>query len=208
MASLEVGIVGLPNVGKTSVFNALTGAGAEITGYAATKTSANVGVAAVPDARAGRAGRRRRELARAASRRRSASRTSPGCGAAPGSSDGLGGEFLGHLRATDALAHVVRCFEDESVFHVEGRVDPVGRRRDGRPRAAARRRRARRAAPASASSKAARVGEKDARDELAAARAARRPPRRRRAGAHVRRASCPADLDLLTRKPGRSTSRT
>src|SRR3954451_7016713 len=123
MANLEVGIVGLPNAGKTSVFNALTGAGAEITAYGATRTSANVGVAAVPDARID-------ALAEAVSSRERVPATVgfsdvAGLVRGSGSSDGLGGEFLGHLRATDALAHVVRCFEDESVFHVQGRVDPV-----------------------------------------------------------------------------------
>ena len=83
-----------------------------------------------------------------------------------GASDGgLGGEYLGHLRATDALAHVVRCFDDEAVSHLDGRIDPGGRRRGGRPRAAARRPGARRAPPR-ARRAAARVGEKSARDEL------------------------------------------
>jgi GTP-binding protein YchF len=197
MASLEVGIVGLPNVGKTSVFNALTGAGAEITGYAATKTSANVGVAAVPDARLV-------ELAAVASSREIIPTTVgfsdvAGLVRGAGSSDGLGGEFLGHLRATDALAHVVRCFEDESVFHVEGRVDPVGDAEtvdlelllaDG---ALVERRRQR-------VEKAARVGQKDARDELVLLE---------RLSAHLDAGSpartfgdeLPADLDLLTSKP-------
>jgi hypothetical protein len=197
MASVEVGIVGLPNVGKTSVFNALTGAGAEITGYAATKTSANVGVAAVPDARLV-------ELAAVASSREIIPTTVgfsdvAGLVRGAGSSDGLGGEFLGHLRATDALAHVVRCFDDESVFHVEGRVDPVGDAEtvdlelllaDG---ALVERRRQR-------VEKAARVGQKDARDELALLE---------RLNAHLDGGSpartfgdeLPADLDLLTSKP-------
>jgi GTP-binding protein YchF len=123
MANLEVGIVGLPNAGKTSVFNALTGAGAEITAYAATRTSANVGVAAVPDARID-------ALAEAVGSRERVPATVgfsdvAGLVRGAGAQDGLGGEFLGHLRATDAVAHVVRCFEDESVFHPDGRVDPV-----------------------------------------------------------------------------------
>src|SRR3954462_7874964 len=164
MANLEVGIVGLPNAGKTSVFNALTGAGAEITAYAATRTSANVGVAAVPDARID-------ALAEAVDSRERVPATVgffdvAGLVRGAGSQDGLGGEYLGHLRATDALAHVVRCFEDESVVHPAGRVDPaaapqapdlerlladqaVGERRGERV------------------ARAARVGEKGARDELA-----------------------------------------
>ena len=161
MASLEVGIVGLPNVGKTTLFNALTESGAAVTSFAAVKTSANVGVASVPDERiallaavgADRCPHRR-------VRRRL--RSERGAGA----SDGLGGEYLGHLRTTDALTHVVRCFADDAVAHVDGRVDPVA---DAETvdlellladQALVERRRER-------VSKAARVGEKSARDDLA-----------------------------------------
>jgi ribosome-binding ATPase YchF (GTP1/OBG family) len=124
MASLEVGIVGLPNSGKTSLFNALTESHAEITSYAAVQASANVGIAEVPDERIA-------ALARAVSARDQVPATVQfsdvaglvrGSGARDG---GLGGEYLGHLRATDALAHVVRVFDDEAVSHPDGRIDPV-----------------------------------------------------------------------------------
>jgi GTP-binding protein YchF len=197
VASLEVGIVGLPNVGKTSVFNALTGAGAEITGYAATRTSANVGVAAVPDTRVA-------ELADAVGSPEQIPATVgfsdvSGLTRGAGAAEGLGGEFLGNLRATEALAHVVRCFEDETVFHPEGRVDPVA---DAETvdlellladAALVERRRERVA-------RAARVGAAGARDELAAleALAARLDggePARSLAG------EVPGGLDLLTARP-------
>jgi GTP-binding protein YchF len=123
VASLEVGVVGLPNSGKTTLFNALTRGHAEVTGYAAVHATANVGVAAVPDERIA-------ALAAAVDSREQVPATVgfsdvAGLVRGAGSRDGLGGEYLGHLRATDALAHVVRCFEDEAVFHPDGRVDPV-----------------------------------------------------------------------------------
>ncbi len=123
MASLEIGIIGLPNVGKTSVFNALTNAGAEVTSYAATSVSKNVGVAAVPDARLDK-------LAVLLASRETIYATVELCDVAglvrgSGKGGGLGGEFLGNLRTMDAILHVVRTFPDEDVFHVDGRVDPV-----------------------------------------------------------------------------------
>jgi len=123
MASLEVGIVGLPNSGKTSLFNALTESHAEITSYAAVQASANVGIAAVPDERIA-------ALAQAVSAREQVPATvqfSDVSGLVRGSGTrdgGLGGEYLGHLRATHALAHVVRVFDDEAVSHPDGRIDP------------------------------------------------------------------------------------
>ena len=123
VASLEIGIIGLPNCGKTSVFNALTGTGAPVTDYAATTPSANRGVAPVPDERldACRAAASSRELIPATVEVVDVS----GLVRGGGRDGGLGGEFLQHLRAADALIHVVRCFTDDAVFHVDGRIDPA-----------------------------------------------------------------------------------
>ncbi len=123
MASLEIGIVGLPNVGKTSLFNALTNAGAEVTDYAAAQSSANVGVAAVPDARLD-------QLAVVAGSTETIYASVQiadvsGLARGAGKNGSLGGAYLGHLRASDALVHVVRTFGDADVFHVDGRVDEV-----------------------------------------------------------------------------------
>ena len=165
MASLEVGIVGLPNSGKTSLFNALTESHAEITSYAAVQASANVGIAAVPDERIA-------ALAQAVSAREQVPATvqfSDVAGLVRGSGTrdgGLGGEYLGHLRATHALAHVVRCLR---------RRGCLAPRRPHRSRCSTPRRSTSSCcSPTRCSStrrrerteRAARVGEKSARDEL------------------------------------------
>jgi GTP-binding protein YchF len=121
--SLQCGIVGLPNVGKSTIFNALTSAKAEAANYPFCTIEPNTGIVKVPDPRltdickyippqkvvpaimtfvdiAG--------LVRGASK-----------------GEGLGNQFLGHIRETDAIAHVVRCFEDGNIVHVEGSVDPI-----------------------------------------------------------------------------------
>jgi GTP-binding protein YchF len=121
---MKVGIVGLPNVGKSTVFNSLTRAGAEAQNYPFTTIDPNLGVAAVPDGRLealGQVMRSKRvvpatvDFVDIAGLVRGASR-----------GEGLGNQFLGNIRACDAVAHVVRCFEDENVVHVHGGVDPVG----------------------------------------------------------------------------------
>ncbi len=121
---MKVGIVGLPNVGKSTVFNSLTRAGAEAQNYPFTTIDPNLGVAAVPDERlvavAGVMGSKRVvdgtvDFVDIAGLVRGAS-----------AGEGLGNQFLGHIRECDAIAHVVRCFEDENVVHVHAGVDPEG----------------------------------------------------------------------------------
>ncbi len=123
MASLEIGIIGLPNCGKTTIFNALTGAGATVQPFAAGEVSVNTGVAQVPDERLA-------ALARVEDSQRLVPATVQlvdvaGLQRGAGRDGGLGGEFLQALRAADALIHVVRTFPDETVFHVDGRIDPA-----------------------------------------------------------------------------------
>jgi ribosome-binding ATPase len=124
MSRMKVGIVGLPNVGKSTVFNSLTRAGAEARNYPFTTVDPNLGVAVVPDGRLD-------ALAAAASSRRKVPVTVDFvdiAGLVRGASrgEGLGNQFLAHIRECDAVAHVVRCFEDENVAHVHGEVDPAG----------------------------------------------------------------------------------
>jgi ribosome-binding ATPase len=119
---MRVGIVGLPNVGKSTVFNSLTRAGAEAQNYPFTTIDPNLGVAAVPDGRLD-------ALAGAMSSKRVVPATVDfvdiaGLVRGASAGEGLGNQFLGHVRECDAIAHVVRCFEDENVVHVQGDVDP------------------------------------------------------------------------------------
>src|ERR1700681_1396549 len=118
------GIVGLPNVGKSALFNALTATqAAEATKYPFSTRESNVGRVAVPHARLETCAR----LAKSAKIVPTQLEFVDIAGLVRGASkgQGLGNQFLGHLREVDAIAHILRCFDDDDVVHVEGSVDPI-----------------------------------------------------------------------------------
>ena len=120
--SLRCGIVGLPNVGKSTLFNALTKAGVAAENYPFCTIEPNIGIVEVPDARLA-------ALAAIARPERVLGATVEfvdiaGLVAGASKGEGLGNQFLATIRETDAIAHVVRCFEDENVVHVTGKIDP------------------------------------------------------------------------------------
>ena len=123
MSNLEVGIVGLPNVGKSTLFNAITKAGAEAANYPFCTIEPNVGVVDVPDPRLGVL----HEMYQSKKTTPASVRFVDIAGLVRGASkgEGLGNQFLEHIRQVDAIAHVVRCFEDEDITHVEGAIDPI-----------------------------------------------------------------------------------
>jgi len=121
--SLKCGIVGLPNVGKSTLFNALTKAGIAAENYPFCTIEPNVGIVELPDARL-------EALAGIVSPERIVPAIVEfvdiaGLVAGASKGEGLGNQFLSHIRETDAIVNVVRCFEDENVIHVAGRVDPI-----------------------------------------------------------------------------------
>ena len=121
--SLKCGIVGLPNVGKSTLFNALTKAGIAAENYPFCTIEPNIGIVELPDPRLG-------ALATIVKPERIVPAIVEfvdiaGLVAGASKGEGLGNQFLAHIRETDAIVNVVRCFEDENVIHVAGKVDPV-----------------------------------------------------------------------------------
>ena len=121
--ALTAGIVGLPNVGKSTLFNAITKAGAEAANYPFATIDPNVGMVEVPDWRL----QRLTELVRPKKTVPTTFGFTDIAGIVRGASkgEGLGNQFLSHIRQVDAICHVVRCFDDDNITHVEGRVDPL-----------------------------------------------------------------------------------
>lgn len=120
---MKLGIVGLPNVGKSTLFNSLTKAGAESANYPFCTIDPNVGIVTVPDARLQKLG----DLYHSKKVTPAVIEFVDIAGLVKGASkgEGLGNQFLSNIREVDAIVHVVRCFEDTNVVHVDGSVDPM-----------------------------------------------------------------------------------
>ncbi|MBQ8979452.1 MAG: redox-regulated ATPase YchF [Oscillospiraceae bacterium] len=120
---MKLGMVGLPNVGKSTLFNALTNAGAESANYPFCTIEPNVGIVSVPDSRLDKL----REMYQPAKFTPATLEFVDIAGLVKGASkgEGLGNKFLANIREVDAIVHVVRCFEDDNIVHVDGSIDPA-----------------------------------------------------------------------------------
>ena len=120
---MKIGVVGLPNVGKSTLFNAITNAGAESANYPFCTIEPNVGIVDVPDARLDTLGRLYNTQKITPASIEFVDIAGLVAGASKG--EGLGNKFLSHIREVDAIVHVVRCFQKEKIIHVNGSVDPI-----------------------------------------------------------------------------------
>ena len=120
---MKIGVVGLPNVGKSTLFNAITEAGAESANYPFCTIEPNVGIVDVPDARLEVLGKLYNTQKITPASIEFVDIAGLVAGASHG--EGLGNKFLSHIREVDAIVHVVRCFDNDNIIHVSGNVDPL-----------------------------------------------------------------------------------